>query len=194
MTTHDHFHCWFTRGNDSILKALMFSMMVMLETKLARMDFVNNWKFFNQWKVAGFVVTWLLSGDKWYGERNFIGLSKEIRAWDLENWLRLRQNIVSCKLQWNLYKEVPVKVTYARKQLPNFHETQYDLQYIRVISSSVSEILDTIEKLNYHRRCKKRSEIFGTPEHGQIKYHQRKKYAEMPWNLLNNSWNLLKRN
>ena len=85
------------------------------------------------------------------------------------------------------------------KQLPNFPEIQYEIQYIRVATDvNLSAILDSINKsrrrlqnkIYFHkicgtarhdevktRKCEKRAELLGTPEHEQIKQQKREKHA-----------------
>ena len=94
-----------------------------------------------------------------------------------------------------------VKAEYSR-QFPNFFETQFEVQYIRVTTSlaNVAAILDSIKKYKnrvngetHHQKilgtskhdeinslkCKKRAEIFGTPEHELEKLNKRTKRAEI---------------
>ena len=90
-----------------------------------------------------------------------------------------------------------IKTEYL-KHLSNFHETQYELQYVRVTSSSVSEILDTIKKHRNriqcdNRICEKRAEMFGTPEHDQINHRKREKYAQIVGTLEHDQINHCKR-
>ena len=76
-----------------------------------------------------------------------------------------------------------IKTEYL-KQHSNFNEAQYEIQCARAISSSVSEISDTIKKLRNKiqcksRKCEKRAEVIGTSEQDKIKHNQQQKRAEI---------------
>ena len=89
-----------------------------------------------------------------------------------------------------------IKTEYS-KHLSNFHESQFELQYVKVTATSsamleISHIIkkqrknvkDTIYVANKYdeikqQRSRKRAEIFGTPEHDKIKKRVCVKYANI---------------
>ena len=88
-----------------------------------------------------------------------------------------------------------IKAEYS-KQLANFNEMQYDLQYVKVTTkANTSAICDSInkrrKKIKNHiywnemsdeknkRRCEKYTELSRTPEHEEIKNENARKRAEL---------------
>ena len=87
------------------------------------------------------------------------------------------------------------------KHLSNFHEQQYELQYVRVrAKDNTSAISDAIKrnrkrvqnKASFdkiygtpshdkikNQKCENHAKLFGTPEHDKVKKVKRVKYAEL---------------
>ena len=93
-----------------------------------------------------------------------------------------------------------IKMEYS-KHLSNFHEQQYELQYVRVrAKDNTSAISDAIKrnrkrvqnKASFdkiygtpshdkikNQKCENHAKLFGTPEHDKVKKAKRVKYAEL---------------